>query len=63
LCPRLLSLHLERLADITQLEIESNNRDNFEVSKSHLMPAQIEFRNVRFRYSENDPWVLDDISG
>lgn len=56
---KMLRLHAERLADIALTEPET---------RSSLMPLPgghppaIELRNVSFRYSEHEPWVLDNIS-
>ena len=58
---RLLSLHLERIADIAQTEAEPSS-DLIPVGEVTERPAKIELRNLRFRYSENDPWVLDGVN-
>lgn len=58
---RLLNLHLERIADISQANPEEGLTGATTTSLSDSKPAKIELRNVRFRYSENDPWVLNDI--
>ncbi|WP_418316854.1 peptidase domain-containing ABC transporter [Piscinibacter sakaiensis] len=54
---RMLRLHSERLADIvlTPPEDTSARRD-----ASTLEPS-IELRGLRFRYGEQEPWVLDGI--
>ena len=59
---RLLSLHLERIADITQSQTESISYDIVSTNLESVKPAKIELRDLRFRYSENDPWVLDGIN-
>jgi len=59
---RLLNLHLERIADIAQSEAEHKSVDIVSSEQDVAGPARIEFRNVRFRYSANDPWVLDGIN-
>lgn len=58
---RLLGLHLERIADIAHAKPETahftelaEGQDTFE--------GKIEFKHVSFRYSDADPWILDDIS-
>ena len=57
---KMLGLHAERVADIA---LASN-----EVSSGHANPliplngADIELRNVAFRYSESDPLVLENVS-
>lgn len=58
---RLLGLHLERIADITQADTESGLGQAATPTFSPK-PAKIEMRNIRFRYSESDPWVLDNIN-
>jgi ATP-binding cassette subfamily B protein RaxB len=58
---RLLSLHLERISDISETKCEdklyslTNEGMNDEA-------AEIEFKDVYFRYSESDPWVLCGVS-
>jgi ATP-binding cassette subfamily B protein RaxB len=59
---RLLGLHLERIADISQAETEEGLTESVSIDPNEAKPAKIELRNVRFRYSENDPWVLDGIN-
>ena len=56
----MLRLHAERLADIalTDAEIDDSTYLANEVPSS----AKIEFRNVSFRYGEQEPWILKDIS-
>lgn len=57
---RLLRLHLERLADIIQTQREA------ELDEPRLQLAEIagsmSLRNVSFRYADNEPFVLHDIS-
>lgn len=59
---RLLGLHLERIADIAQAETEEGLNGIGVTDAVPAMPAKIELRDVRFRYSEGDPWVLDGIN-
>jgi len=56
----MLRLHAERLADIalTKPEPRGVPADASEIAR----PVAIEVRNLRFRYSETDPWVLDRLS-
>ena len=56
----MLRLHAERLADIalTKPEPRGAAADASETAR----PVAIEVRNLRFRYSETDPWVLDRVS-
>jgi ATP-binding cassette subfamily B protein RaxB len=54
---RMLKLHTERVADIALTEPEELNGRGF----SRLpLKADIELKNVCFRYSEEDPWILQD---
>jgi ATP-binding cassette, subfamily B, bacterial CvaB/MchF/RaxB len=56
----MLRLHAERLADIalTAPEPHESSLDSGGVRP----PVGIEVRNLRFRYSENEPWVLDGVN-
>jgi ATP-binding cassette subfamily B protein RaxB len=54
---RMLGLHAERLADVAFTPPEPRDRAA-ELTREPLV-ASIEVRNLRFRYSDNDPWVLD----
>ena len=56
----MLRLHAERLADIalTKPEPRGPAADLAETAR----PVSIEVRNLRFRYSETDAWVLDRLS-
>jgi ATP-binding cassette subfamily B protein RaxB len=56
---KMLSLHTERLADIVLEEAEPD--DDFDTDVSELSPS-ITLRNVRFRYADGEPWVLDGIN-
>ncbi|MDB2439275.1 peptidase domain-containing ABC transporter [Hellea sp.] len=56
---RLLSLHLERLGDITSAKKELTSSNSFEAISGSI---NIEIRNLSFRYSENDPWVLQNLN-
>ncbi|MEO8629111.1 MAG: peptidase domain-containing ABC transporter, partial [Betaproteobacteria bacterium] len=57
---KMLGLHAERVADIALApnEVSSGHAD----PSIPLRGADIELRNVAFRYSESDPLVLDNIS-
>jgi ATP-binding cassette subfamily B protein RaxB len=57
---KMLRLHAERLADIALTEPET--RTSIMPSPGGHPPPSIELRNVSFRYSEQDPWVLDNIN-
>jgi ATP-binding cassette subfamily B protein RaxB len=56
---RMLGLHAERLADVALTPPEPRDR-SAELAREPLI-ASIEVRNLRFRYSDNDPWVLDGV--
>ncbi len=56
---QMLGLHGERLADIALTTPEPRDDPAAPVGKRG--PAAIEVRNLRFRYSENDPSVLDGL--
>ncbi|KIP16519.1 ABC transporter family protein [Burkholderia sp. MSHR3999] len=61
---RMLRLHGERLADIVLTEVEAD----MEGSIAHMpstqreAPPAISVRNLRYRYAEGEPWVLDGCS-
>ena len=54
---RMLGLHLERLSDIVHADQEVGL--DGPTCTNRLLRGDIEVRKLRFRYSENDPWVLD----
>ena len=56
----MLRLHAERLADIALTKPEP--RGAAAEASETARPVAIEVRNLRFRYSETDPWVLDRVS-
>jgi len=56
---RLLSLHLDRLSDIIFSEEENIEEVSAFPTK---IDGKIEIENVSFRYSDTDPWILDDFS-
>jgi ATP-binding cassette subfamily B protein RaxB len=56
----MLRLHAERLADIALTKPEP--RGNIDPAEGTAQPVAIEVRDLRFRYSDNDPWVLDGVS-
>lgn len=56
---RMLRLHAERLADITESATEALDR----VERISLdAPPSIEFRNVSFRYGDGDPFIIHECS-
>ncbi len=52
---KMISLHSERLADIA---LEPPEIDSVPEHPLGHLPASIELRNVSFRYSDGEPWVL-----
>jgi ATP-binding cassette subfamily B protein RaxB len=57
---QMLRLHAERLADIALTTPEP--RDGVTRRQGEWPPAAIEVRNLCFRYSEIDPWILDNVN-
>src|SRR3954466_6598255 len=57
---RILGLHLERLSDIALTPRERGHDRPIAYTRETM--GHIELRNVNFRYSENDPYVLEDIN-
>lgn len=57
---RMLDLHLERLADITETELERGHAR----PDAYLPPPQgsIEVRDLSFRYAEGEPHVFEKVS-
>ncbi len=57
---RMLGLHLERLSDIALTEQDRGH----DLVLSYMRPIEgrIELRNVFFRYSEAEPFVLEDVN-
>jgi ATP-binding cassette, subfamily B, bacterial CvaB/MchF/RaxB len=56
----MLRLHAERLADVALTAPEA--RDRTQESTEPRRPVRIEVQNLSFRYSENEPWVLENVS-
>jgi ATP-binding cassette, subfamily B, bacterial CvaB/MchF/RaxB len=57
---KMLRLHGERLADIALTEPET--RTSLVLPTPERPPPAIELRNVSFRYGEQEPWILDNVS-
>jgi ATP-binding cassette subfamily B protein RaxB len=57
----MLRLHAERLADIALTTPEPRGQ-LADPRHDRRRPVAIDVRNLSFRYSSNDPWVLDDLS-
>lgn len=53
---RMLGLHLERLSDIALADQDPSFSG--EVEESRILAGRIELRNVGYRYSPADPWVI-----
>jgi ATP-binding cassette subfamily B protein RaxB len=59
---RMLSVHVERLADIVLTPPEHTpDRAIAGLSLAALAPT-IELRGVRFRYGDGEPWILDGVN-
>lgn len=56
----MLRIHTERLSDIVLTPPEADQ--SFEMAGDQQIEASIELRNVRFRYSEGEPWIIDGLS-
>jgi ATP-binding cassette subfamily B protein RaxB len=56
---RMLRLHAERVADIALTEPEQHVESAWDAP---LPEAEIEVRNVSFRYAEGEPWILKNCS-
>ena len=56
---RMLSLQVQRLADVV---LEKPESSLIEASGSEVEDASIEVHNLFFRYSDTEPWLLEDIS-
>ncbi|WP_341317169.1 peptidase domain-containing ABC transporter [Paraburkholderia sp. IMGN_8] len=61
---RMLRLHGERLADIVLTEVETDMEGTVAPvpSARREAPPAISVRNLRYRYAEGEPWVLDGCS-
>jgi len=58
---QLLGLHLERIADIAQAHPEDVGLDDV-MPEVTALAGDIEVRNLSFRYSPSDPWVLENLN-
>src|SRR5207245_2718316 len=56
---RMLSLQMQRLSDIVS---EKPENMSFDLPDSAPADASIEIKSLHFRYSEADPWLLQDIN-
>ena len=57
---KMLQLQGERLADIVLTETEEVEGQTM-LPPEHQLDASMEVQNLRFRYADTDPWVLDGI--
>ena len=57
----MLRLHAERLADIALTQPEARGPLD-DARTAAAQPVSVEVRELRFRYSDTDPWVLDGVS-
>ena len=57
---RTVGLHLERLADIVYADQEKGIDAPLMVGKS--LSGKIDVKKLRFRYGDNEPWVLDGVT-
>ena len=57
---KMLGLHTERVADIALTTPEPD--DALESPTDAELPAAIEIRNLSFRYSDAEPWVLHNVN-
>ncbi|WP_437895884.1 peptidase domain-containing ABC transporter [Sorangium sp. So ce124] len=58
---QMLRLHAERLADIALTEPERRDALSGLASPGEPRPVSLELRKLRFRYSANDPWIIDGL--
>lgn len=56
----MLRVHAERVADIALTPPEPHRPQA--LSETEYLPATIELRNIRFRYADSEPWVLDGVN-
>ena len=56
---KLLSIHTSRVADIAMEPAEKQSDVQVDLTK---FDANIELKNIRFRYGDSESWVLNDVS-
>ncbi|HAV4659891.1 TPA: ATP-binding cassette domain-containing protein [Acinetobacter baumannii] len=59
---RMLSLHGERLADIVLTDQEKTDNYLFVHESSELQKTEIDVKSLRFRYSEEESWIIHGIN-
>lgn len=57
---KMVKLHLERIADIIKTEQEQTAKEHNSI-KTRIV-GQLEFRNLSYRYSENESFIFDSVS-
>tara|TARA_R110000868_G_scaffold11516_7_gene56428 strand:- start:17607 stop:19646 length:2040 start_codon:yes stop_codon:yes gene_type:complete len=57
---RMVGLHLERLSDIARADAEEP--EGKVALLPHRLRGNIVIENLRFRYGDNEPWVIDGLS-
>lgn len=56
---RMLGMHTERLADIV---LEKPEEESLIETNLDRISGTIELRNIKFRYADGEPWILNDLS-
>lgn len=59
---KMLGLHAERLADIVLTDQEKTDNCIVDTRPSEQQKVEIHVKSLRFRYSEDDPWLIHGIS-
>ena len=59
---KMLSLHGERLADIVLTDQEKTDSYLFVPESSELQKTEIDVKSLRFRYSEDESWIIHGIN-
>jgi ATP-binding cassette, subfamily B, bacterial CvaB/MchF/RaxB len=59
---RMLDLHLQRLADVVHSKVEVENEVQMAKIDESSFRGKISVVNVRFRYGDDQPWILDGVN-
>ncbi|MFI7919130.1 ATP-binding cassette domain-containing protein, partial [Acinetobacter baumannii] len=59
---KMLSLHGERLADIVLTDQEKTDSYSFVPELSEQQKTGIDVKSLRFRYSEDESWIIHGIN-